>query len=775
MIRTAVANPKLTCAIAAGLVLLCLPALYRLQLHTDGRALVPRNDPVVQRANAIQRRFGAKDTIAITITTAPGETIYNRETLRLVVKLSQAAAGLSGIEPRDVVSLATEQGDRVRPGTLEFRRFLDPFPRSAIEFERLRGDIEAATLLRGTLVSYDEMTAAILIGVDPDDDRNGIVAAIHALVDAEQGPRHRFRVVGAPVAESQLGLFILADLIWLVPIVIAVLSLLLFLLTGNIWAVVLGGAEVLATLVTTFAVMSLAGVPVYLTTAVLPVTLTAIAAADEIHIFGRYLHKLAVRDSSATQSKRTLILQTMAEMRMPVILTSLTTAIAFLSFAASPIEPVRYFGIFQCFGVLVAMAWSLLVTPAALSLIDEQSLFTVGELRARVARWLQPLVGRASGSPATVLAGIAAAMLLAVFGASRLTVQDSWIDGFGPASTFYEGTAFVDANFHGTHLLQIEIEAADASASLHRPAVLEVIGELESFARSLDGIGGVLGPHSHLQAMSYLLSGRQEQARGIPHTEAEIEAVLRYSAQVRGEHRIAEVFDAQGRAGLMTAFLRHANFQETTEILSALNAFAKEHLEPEGLSLAYAGDIGISQAMIPAIVQSQVRSVLLTLVGIILVASVLTRSLLQGALCALPACLASLLLFGAMGFLGIPLGVATSMFCAITLGIGVDYAVHLTVEFRRQCELAEPTKQALSSAVARSGYTIFVDAVCMAGGFATLTFSQVPANARLGAMVTISITGCFVMTFLVLPALMSLLRPWGAASKTQYVTRVGSR
>lgn len=128
----------------------------------------------------------------------------------------------------------------------------------------------------------------------------------------------------------------------------------------------------------------------------------------------------------------------------------------------------------------------------------------------------------------------------------------------------------------------------------------------------------------------------------------------------------------------------------------------------------------------------------------------------------MPAAFAVAANFAAMGYLRIPLGVATSMFCAITIGVGVDYAIHLIDRcrtLRRACDNETPVEETISQAVATTGPAILTDAFAIAAGFGTLAFSQVPANSRLGILVACSILACAVMSLIGLPALLVLTKP----------------
>jgi predicted RND superfamily exporter protein len=146
-----------------------------------------------------------------------------------------------------------------------------------------------------------------------------------------------------------------------------------------------------------------------------------------------------------------------------------------------------------------------------------------------------------------------------------------------------------------------------------------------------------------------------------------------------------------------------------------------------GISTGFAGDLAVSQAMIPAIVRTQVYSLPLSQIGCWLVVTILYRSLRVGFLIALPSSAAVAWMLGLMGWTGIPLGVATAMFCSITLGVGIDYGIHFYEVFLRLGSALE--------AVAEAGPAIVADTAAIALGFGILGISRVPSNARLGFLV----------------------------------------
>jgi hypothetical protein len=131
----------------------------------------------------------------------------------------------------------------------------------------------------------------------------------------------------------------------------------------------------------------------------------------------------------------------------------------------------------------------------------------------------------------------------------------------------------------------------------------------------------------------------------------------------------------------------------------------------------------------------------------------------------IPSALAVLVNFALMGWLGIPLGVATSMFAGMTLGMGVDFAIHLLERFQLARAAGLARDPALSQAVAGIGPAVLTNAFAVAVGFGVLMLSQVPANARLGLLVVLGVLNCLFATLLVLPVLLRLWTPDGPATE----------
>jgi predicted RND superfamily exporter protein len=120
----------------------------------------------------------------------------------------------------------------------------------------------------------------------------------------------------------------------------------------------------------------------------------------------------------------------------------------------------------------------------------------------------------------------------------------------------------------------------------------------------------------------------------------------------------------------------------------------------------------------------------------------------------LPSALAVLVNFGVMGWFGISLGVATSMFAGMTLGIGVDFAIHLLAGCEQARRNGASPTEALARAMTLTGPAVLINTLAISLGFGVLLLSQVPANARLGLLTVLGLVNCLIATLLILPALL---------------------
>ena len=305
---------------------------------------------------------------------------------------------------------------------------------------------------------------------------------------------------------------------------------------------------------------------------------------------------------------------------------------------------------------------------------------------------------------------------------------------------------------------------------LGKPAVLGRVREMERFLAGRPGVGEVMGPARFLETAAFLTQPEAPGSRRLPESPEAASILWHNAGQALGPEKLRRIVDAGHTRGLVTVFLRGSNFADTRRLMAGLRAWERRHLAPAGARLGFAGDVAVSQTLIGAVVTTQVQSLALSLLGIFAVTAWLARSGRRGALCVVPAAFAVLLNFAAMGWLGIPLGVATSMFAGMTLGVGVDYSIHLLARSSSLRREGLGDEAALASGLATTGPGILIDSASSILGFGVLLLSQVPANHRLGGLLSLSLGVCVLATLWVVPAL-AVLRAYSPFASSATVGR----
>ena len=300
------------------------------------------------------------------------------------------------------------------------------------------------------------------------------------------------------------------------------------------------------------------------------------------------------------------------------------------------------------------------------------------------------------------------------------------------------------------------VRFAVAARAQLRPEVVAANRELAAFLRerSRYAVGGVLGPYELLTTTRFMSRPDEPGARQLLPIASENRALWEYYAMALGPHRLRQVMDTNFWRSLTTVFLKDANFVDTAKLMGELRAYEREQLAPKGLKLGFGGDVALSQALIRGIVTTQLQSLAWSLAGIYLVTALLGGSWRWGLYAVLPSLLAVLLKLAIMGWLGVPLGVATSMFAAMTFGIGVNCAIQLLEAFGHEQAGGASRLAALLGAMASTGPAALINTVAVSLGFAVLMLSQVPANARLGLLMVLGLVECFVASLLLLPVLL---------------------
>jgi predicted RND superfamily exporter protein len=610
----------------------------------------------------------------------------------------------------------------------------------------------------GALVSADGKGAAIFAKVEPGADRYRLLQETRALIASEESGKDSIYLSGSALAQAVLGEATARDLARLIPAIIAVLGVMLFLSFRHVAPALLSLAEIGVSLVWMAGLMGLTGQPVFVTTLVLPVILIAVGVSDDVYALGHYFNEAAGTNDATVEAT---IVAAFSSAARPVAMTAVSTVVGLLSMAAVSLNPLRVFGLFGSAAIVFSTLFTFSLVPALLALLKprikrktEATVALGGRPATSALRFLT--VGASPRGVAVCALLVAACAVLAI---TRLRVDDSWIRNLPSDSDIVRGDRFFNEKLAGTTALELMIDTRN-SGWFNSKEGLSALGSLEWTLARVPHVGAVnclfndvVRTNSSLMGLNYSAYRAALRTGRLPLTNDDVErafAVLSRSTQASIRERV----DDEHRSARVTVFIRDADYTRIDNVLRA----AEQEISNQGLGhkIVPFGDGWISYLTVRLLVEGQASSIVLALVTDLILITLLLGSLRIGLIAVLPVAFSLLLVLAALALAGTPLGIANSMFAGIGLGIGLDFAIHLTTAYRQRLRQGIPAGEALRSTLALTGPAVCVSAASITAGFSVLMLSEISPNVQLGVMICLCLLTCAVTTLLLIPSLLKL-------------------
>ncbi|HEX2252931.1 MAG TPA: outer membrane lipoprotein-sorting protein, partial [Thermoanaerobaculia bacterium] len=359
--------------------------------------------------------------------------------------------------------------------------------------------------------------------------------------------------------------------------------------------------------------------------------------------------------------------------------------------------------------------------------------------------------------PRIAAAGALLVIAAAAPGLARLEVGDNWLENFAPDAAPVTADRAFNRHFWGSYRFDVVLEGRPEL--FYHPDGARLVEQVSALATALPEVSGAL---SHLDAVEVVMRAHGETgpASALPAERLADFAVL--AAMTEDPGGAGGFVTADGAHSRVRLFLRGEDFARDRRLLdrlgSRLDALAARH----DIEYHFSGDIPKGLRMVREIVRHQLVSVGLSYLLIGLIALTLDPRGSDGLVVLAPLFASMLVVFGIMGYAGIRLGIATTMFSSLTIGVGVDFGLHLAAAWRRARERGEAAATALRTA----GRAVRWNAAVLATGFAVLALSALRPNHALGLLLVLGIGMAYLLTVLLLPALLALrLAPWRPSAR----------
>ncbi|MCX8072301.1 MAG: MMPL family transporter [Candidatus Binatia bacterium] len=731
--------------------------LGKLHLEIRRRANLPEAHPYVQVQNRITDLFGGEAVVVIGAAATRG-TIYTPEFLGKVFRVCQQLRDTPGVLQTSLFCMGAPYVKTVRAGaddSMDVQPLMEGVPTTSEEAEEIRRRVEADRFLRDNLVSHDGTATVIVVEFDDRLNDKQIFALIEQILAPERDDSVRFALAGAPVLRAWLAKYT-ALIGVLLPLAVVVIGLVHFEAFRTIQGMVLPLVTAVLAVVWSLGLMGLAGYPMDTWSALTPVVILAVAAGHAVQILKRYYEEFdLVRNSHEA------IVRSIVAVGPVMVIASVIAAAGFASLTTFGITSVRVFGMLMASGILSALVVELTFTPACRALLPAPKLRET--TREKTHGWLDQLLERLSNfvsqRPRTVLAIALALFIVAILGALRVQVDNSFRYWFSPATQVRLDDAFLNEKLPGTASLRILIEG-EQEGVLKQPAVLQAISDLEDFLAADPTLGGISSIAGHVKRMHQAMNHDDPAFYRIPDNPRLISQYLLLYGMSAGPDSLSAFVDA----GYQRAVIRSLSKTDTAAYSHALIARLRDFIEQRfrGLPVKVGlvgGTLGVQTAMNDTVVHDKIVNVAQIATIIFVLASLVLRSAVGGLFVLLPLSLAVAFNLGLMGWCGIWLDMTTAAITAMGVSIGADFAIYLIFRIREELRKLGDLHEAVRASLRTSGKAIFFVSSAVALGYMVLPFSGFSLWIRLGALTATIVAVSALGAVTIIPALSLIVRP----------------
>jgi predicted RND superfamily exporter protein len=216
--------------------------------------------------------------------------------------------------------------------------------------------------------------------------------------------------------------------------------------------------------------------------------------------------------------------------------------------------------------------------------------------------------------------------------------------------------------------------------------------------------------------------------------------------------------DLEPTAIKTTVQLKTLGMEDSQVIIDAIGRYLAANVPP-GVDVTIGGATIVEGSLNSLIVQSQVVSVLISILCVFIIMAVSNRSLIAGIIGIAPLSISILVNFAVMGLAGIKLNLGTSMVASVSVGIGIDYSIHFIEAFKREYRQYGGGGNFLWHSFNSSGKAIIINAVSVGAGFAVLLLSRFNMLCAFGLLIAITMFTSALVSLTVLPVLLVALKP----------------
>ncbi|MFA0553433.1 RND family transporter [Vibrio lentus] len=701
----------------------------------------------------IQTTFAKTDNLAIVVAPEDGN-VFTPETLTLIQNLTVDAWQIPYSSRVD--SLANYQHtEAVEDDLLVEDLLYEEYEHTPERIAKVKQIALNEPLLKNALVSASGDVTIVNVTVQlPEVDKTAevqeVIAAINTMIAKYQAdyPSVEFHKAGIIAMNNAFMMSAQEDSSTLVPLMLLVVLVFLTFMLRSFFSVVATLVVIISSIVATMGLSGWAGMFLSTATVNVPTLVLTLAVADCVHVI------VTMRQAMQRGMEKAQAIQYSIKLNaMPILITSVTTAIGFLMMNMSDSPVLRDFGNLSALGVIIACFLSVTMLPALLKLLPVKTL-PANEAAESKVTFMDKLgdfvvANRKALLPISTLVIVGAAALIPLN-----KVNDESVKYFDTSSEFRQAADFMEQTVSGMTTISIAVKTNESQA-IADPVFLQAIGDFTYWLRvqpetdhvaTLSDVYMRLNKNMHGDDDSYyqLPLNRELAAQYLLLYEMSLPYGLDLNNQInvdKSSIKMVLTVDNLGSVELV-------ELEERIYSWFAANAPQYEVVASSpSLMFAHIGETNMASML------STLPITLVLISGLMIFA---LRSVRLGIISLVPNIAPAIIGFGLWALISGEINLGLSVVVTLTLGIVVDDAVHFLSKYQRARMEGKSAEEAVRYAFHTVGRALWITTVVLVAGFSVLAMSSFRLNSDMGLLSAIVIFIALVVDFILLPSLLMI-------------------
>ncbi|MCX8934052.1 MMPL family transporter [Vibrio parahaemolyticus] len=699
----------------------------------------------------IQTTFAKTDNLAIVIAPEDGD-IFTPQTLSLIQKITVDAWQVPYSSRVD--SIANYQHTEAFDDELLVEDLLySEYELTPERISKVKSIALSEPVLKSALVSEKGDVTVVNITVQlPEMDKTAeveeVVSSINAMIDRYQRayPDVTFHKAGIIAMNHAFMTAAQDDSSTLVPTMLVVILVFLTIMLRSILSVIATLIVIIGSVMATMGISGWAGMFLSTATVNVPTLIMTLAVADCVHVIATMRQSMKNGFTKAQSIERSIALNF-----VPILITSVTTAIGFLMMNMSDSPVLRDFGNLSALGVMVACFLSVTLLPALLKLLPIHVKMETSQDQKHVMDRLGDFVvsQRRALLPLSVAVIVVCASLIPLN-----KVNDESVEYFGQRNEFRQAADFMEERISGMTNISIAIKTNE-SQGIAAPDFLNTIGEFSSWLRDQPETDHVATLAEVYKRLNKNMHGDDEAYYSLPQArELAAQYLLLYEMSLPYGLDLNNQINVDKSSIKMVLTVANLGSVELVDLENRIYQWFAEHA-PQYQVVASSPSL-----MFAHIGETNMASMLSTLpITLVLISALLIfalRSVRLGLISLMPNIAPAVIGFGLWALISGEINLGLSVVVTLTLGIVVDDAVHFLSKYQRARREGQTAEQAVRYAFHTVGRALWITTVVLVAGFSVLAMSSFRLNADMGQLSAIVIFIALVVDFLFLPTLLML-------------------